>query len=66
MTTFDDKFSRLYLSTKIDHETIKWILDLGFSRIPIAADDTESGSQLIVGILLAKNLLCVQKDGETI
>lgn len=63
MMTPISKVELLFLDTQINVETIKLIVDLGFSRIPVAFSKEKP---IIIGILLVKKLLCVTKDGETI
>ena len=57
------KVTKLYLDTNFNMETIKEILKLGFSSIPVAYSQKHP---VIVGILLVKTLLAVEKNGETI
>ena len=57
------KVTKFYLDTNFNSETIKEILKLGFSRIPVAYSQKHP---VIVGILLVKTLLAVEKNGETI
>jgi CBS domain containing-hemolysin-like protein len=57
------KVTKFYLDTNFNMETIKEILKLGFSRIPVAYSQKHP---VIVGILLVKTLLAVEKNGETI
>jgi CBS domain containing-hemolysin-like protein len=57
------KVKILTLDTKMNTKTIKKILELGFSRIPIAYSKK---NKVIVGILLVKTLLAIKKDGSTI
>lgn len=57
------KVKILTLDTKMNTKTIKKILELGFSRIPIAYSKK---NQVIVAILLVKTLLAIKKDGQTI
>lgn len=54
------KVKILTLDTKMNTKTIKKILELGFSRIPISYSKK---NQVIVAILLVKTLLAIKKDG---
>jgi CBS domain containing-hemolysin-like protein len=52
--------TKLYLDTEFDSSTINLILKAGFSRIPVAYS---SKNQVIVGVLLVKSLLSVERNG---
>lgn len=55
-----NKVSRLYLDTVLTESTLRNIFELGFSRIPIAHSKEHP---LIIGILLTKSLLLVERNG---
>jgi metal transporter CNNM len=58
-----NKVMRLFLDTKLTEETMVFIYELGFSRIPVALSKEHP---LIIGILLTKSLLLVERNGDTL
>lgn len=57
------KVEKFNLDTRIDNATIEQVLELGFSRIPV---NYSKNHQIIIGILLVKSLLLVERNGKTI
>ena len=53
------RVTSFYLSTIIDTETLKSIHNLGFSRLTIAL--SEENPDIIVGVLLVKSLITVER-----